>query len=225
VMHLSLGRAESEHAMPRLQLHRTRLEPLLLALVVLSGCDFSSWSQSATKATKQATQTVTETVEASKTDIQEQVGQAGSSEITLTTENTGGLPNEAHHAPAKVASNEKSTACYAIFTPGSDGRNSVLALQSYKTAEREVFPSFYIHAQVSAASLTDLAGQTVPAQMYLKSTAPGPTLFTPSDAPLQLKILTVSETEVTAEIVSGTLTSSADNRASDIAGKFTAVVP
>jgi hypothetical protein len=196
----------------------------LLALGTLAGCDFSGWTQSAQDAAQQAQQTVTETIETVQTEVQEQTGQAGGAEFKLEAEATA---DSTGSTPPTVAAptNEKSTACYVLFTLQQDGRSNVLALQSYKHAERETFPSFYIHAQVEAATLAELAGQTVPAQMYLKSRESGPTLFTPSDAPLQLKIVAVEETRVTAEIVGGKLLSSTDSVTRDISGQFTAVVP
>ena len=194
---------------------------LLLAVFAATGCDVSSWTQSAQQAKQQAQQTVTQTVESAQTELQEQTGQAGSSEITLTMDSDASLPPATN--PTVSAPHGQAPACYVRFTPGSDGRSSVLALQSYKQAEREVFPSFYIHAQVASAGLEGLAGQTVPAQMYYKSTATSPTLYSPLDAPLQLRILAVDQGQVTAEIVGGALASSADATTTQIVGKFTAV--
>jgi hypothetical protein len=197
---------------------------LLLPLVALIGCDFSHWSESAQNAAQKAQQTVTETAEAVRTEVQEQTGQAGEAELTLgagANVESAGSPSPAVATP----SHENLTACYVIFTPQQEGRRSVLALQSYQNAARESFPSFYIHAAVEAATLAELAGKTVPAQMYLKSRESGPTLFTPDDAPLQLKIVAVEEARVTAEIVGGKLLSTSDSLTTDISGQFTAVAP
>lgn len=198
---------------------------LLLPLLVLAGCDFSQWSNSAQNAAQQAQQTATETAAAVRTEVQEQTGQAGGAELTLGSEPQSGDPTPDPNLAPRAATKEKSTACYVVFTPQADGRQSVLALQSYKTAEREAFPSFYIHAAVAAATLEELAGQTVPARMYLQSKANGPTFFSPDDAPLQLRIAAVEGNRVTAEITGGSLTSASDATTTEISGQFTAVAP
>jgi hypothetical protein len=182
---------------------RIYARPLLAIAALLAGCDAAqNAAQNAQQAANQAQKAVVESTEATKAAIQEQ---AGGSELTL-------------NGPVKTA------ACYVNFTPAVAGRASLLTLQSYRSAESEVFPSLYVQAQVPTASLTELVGQTVTAQMFVKPTATGPTWATDPAHGVQLKIVAIDGAEVTAELACGELLPSDGGVPFSPTGKFTAVV-
>ena len=186
------------------QLSQAALAGLLLAVLLLCGC--GDVADTVQKTADQVQQSVSKSVESTKTQVQEKLEMAGSSELTV-------------ESPVKTA------ACYAIFTPATAGRPSVLALQSYRNAASESFPSMFVQANVSVASLPELVGQTVPAIMFVKPTADGPTWHTPGESTVQLKIAAVEGQQVTAEIVGGMLSKSDGSATQNAVGKFTAVVP
>jgi hypothetical protein len=100
----------------------------------------------------------------------------------------------------------------------------VLALRSYRASEKEVFPSFYVHAPVSAVTLSELVGQTLPAQMFVKPSADGPTWHTAGSDMVQLKILSIENEQITAEVAGGTLARTDGESTMNASGKFVAVV-
>jgi hypothetical protein len=173
-----------------------------------SGCDSSQVVQQAKETANQVTQTVTETVDKTQNQAKEQLGMVGSSEVALD--------------PA-VGAPVKAPACYAAFTPPTGGREGVLTLRSYREAEKETFPSFYLQATTPAATLAELAGQTLPAQMFVKPSVDGATWHTTPAAPVQLKIVSIDK-QVTAEVIGGSLAST-DGKPTKASGKFVGVLP
>lgn len=182
----------------------------LLLLAVVIGCGTKvaeTVQQTASDVTKSVTETVSEKVDSAKTGVQEQLQMVGSSELTLDPA-----------APVKTPS------CYATFTPATDGRPSVLSLRSYRAADKEVFPSFYLQAIASQDTVGELAGQTLPAVMFVKTAEDAATWYTAGDQLVQLKIVSVAEGEVTAEVVGGSLLRTDGAGTMNAAGKFTAVL-
>ena len=106
----------------------------------------------------------------------------------------------------------KASACYVKFIPADAGRPSVLKLKSFRDVKSETFPSVLIQATVQAGSLTELRGQTVPAQMFVQTEANGPIWFADGARPVQLTIATVEEKVVSAKIAGGTLLNAADGK-------------
>ncbi|HTN74395.1 MAG TPA: hypothetical protein VL096_04080 [Pirellulaceae bacterium] len=186
-----------------------------VAVLWIVGCG-SELAETVQQTANQVQQSVTKSVESAQTTVQEKLEMAGSSEVTLDASTPG--------APTAVAP-VKTAGCYALFTPATGGRPSVLALQSYKDASSEAFPSLCIQAQVTGDSLSALAGQTVPATMFVKTAAAGPTWYTPTGETVQLKIVSVAGQQVTAEVMSGTLSRSDGGATQPALGKFTAIVP
>ncbi len=186
------------------RLSQVPLAGLLVLSMALCGC--GDVADSVQKTANQVQQSVTKTVESAKTQVQEKMEMAGSSELTV-------------EGPVKTA------ACYAIFTPAVAGRPSVLSLRSYRQAESEAFPAMFVQANVSAATLPELVGQTVSATMFVKPTAEGPTWSTAGETTVQVKIVAVEGSNVTAEVTGGTLTRSDGGATQNAVGKFTAVVP
>lgn len=179
---------------------------LALPLAVGCGCNSEEMLESVQKTATQVQESVTSTVDDAQTRAKEQLEMVGSSELTLDV-------------PLKTPS------CYAVFTPATNGRSSVLALQSYRAAEKESFPSFYLQASVSAATLSELVGQTVPAQMFVKPSADAATWHTTAAQPVQLKILSLENQQLKAEVAGGTLARSDSDETRSASGAFVAVLP
>jgi hypothetical protein len=162
----------------------------------------SSVKEAATEGVDQAKQAATEAAEEVKQDITESVSETpvvvGNADITLDTP----IP---------------FSACFAKFVHSKSGRPSVLQLQTYPDAERESFPSVFVRAQVSAASLAELAGQTVAAQMFVQPQQDEATWATTSDL-VQLKVTSVDETMLSAEIVDGSLFNTATGTVQPVKG-------
>ena len=118
----------------------------------------------------------------------------------------------------------KASACYVIFIPANAGRPSVLKVKSYRDAKTETFPSVLIQATVEAASLTELRGQTVAAQMYVQTEANGPIWFADGGRPVQLKIATVEDKVVSAQIAGGTLVNATDGKQLPAAAQLNGVI-
>ncbi len=116
-------------------------------------------------------------------------------------------------------------ACYVKFVPAVGGRPSVLQLQSYRAADQEKFPSIFLQAHVTAESLTELVGQSVPAQLFVQVQQDGPVWFADSDHPVELTITAIDENFLTAELISGALQSTDDAAAASVTGRFTGVLP
>ena len=168
----------------------------------------SSVKEAATDALNQAKQAVTETAEEVKQDVADTIsdtaGLVGSADITLD-------------APFQ------SNACYAQFLHSTSGRPAVLQLQTYPDAERESFPSVFVRAQVSAASLAELANQTIAAQLFVQPQPDGATWATSSDL-VQLKVTSVDEKMLSAEIVDGSLLNTGSGAVQPVKGTFSGVL-
>jgi hypothetical protein len=172
-------------------------------LASVAGCG-QDLAETVQQAASQAQESVAQTIESAQTQAKEQLSLSGSSEVVLD----GPL---------------KTPGCYVSFTPPAHGRQGVVTLRSASTPERESFPSFYLHAEVTAQSLAELAGQTVNAEMFLKPTADGPTWHAPFDQPVQLRFTAVAEGQVEAELAGGELVSTGDASTRPAAGAFIAV--
>jgi len=175
---------------------------LFVPLAVLLGCD---QTKQAAQSVQQAATQVQQTIDKAQAQAKEQLKLAGEGEVSLAT-------------PVKTS------ACYVLFTPPVDGAPGVLALQSYRQADEESIPAIYLQTSTDVKSLSELSGETLAAQMFVKPDAER-TWFTAPDEPVQLRIVSASDSEVTAEVVGGTLRSTSDGATHSAAGRFTAVVP
>ena len=181
---------------------------LLIVVLLLAGCG-TKVAETVQQTASQVQKSVTDTVDSAQTGVKEQLQMAGSSEVTL----------DATTPPVKTPS------CYATFTPATSGRPSVLSLQSYRAADKEAFPSFYVQASFTQASLSEVVGQTVPAVMFVKTAADAPTWHTTTEQPVQLKVVSVENQQVTAEVVGGTLARTDGQETMNAGGKFVGVLP
>lgn len=190
---------------------------MALATLLVAGCDTdvgelaSSVKEAASEGVDKVSETVSETaaevqdtVQDATDTVSEGVGLAGSIDMTLDS-------------PTQVG------ACYAKFVQPASSRPGVFQLQSYRDAADESFPSVFVQAQVSAATVAELTGQTLPAQMFVQSTQDGPTWHTETD-PVQIRIGAVEDELVSAEIVGGALVNAATGASQPIQGTFSGVL-
>lgn len=188
-----------------------------LAVFWLAGCDTdvgelaSSVKNAATEGVEKVTQSVSETAKEVKETVQdatdtvsEGVGLAGSIDI-------------------KLDSPVQAGACYVKFIQPTSGRPGVLQMQSYRDAGDESFPSVFMQAQVPTAAVPELVGQTFPAQVFVQTTEDGPTWHTGTDS-IQIKIASIEDKMVSAELVSGALTNADTGASQPIQGTFNGVL-
>jgi hypothetical protein len=116
------------------------------------------------------------------------------------------------------------SACYASFSHLQAAGAGVLQLQSYRDAQQESFPSVFVRAQCSAATLAELAGQTIGAQMFVQPQQNGP-LWIATAQPVQLKITAVDGKSLKAELAGGSLTHSVTGASQAVTGAFEGVLP
>ena len=185
--------------------------PLIVVLLALAGCSGDKLKELADKAKNAATQgaenvkkQVTEQVESATTEVQEQLQLAGDIQLTLD-------------APIEA------TACYARFIPQGSQRPTIFELRSYSSPDKETPPSIFFHAQIQAASFAELSGQIVSGRLFVQLTADGPTWYSDTGSPVELKIASIDDKLLTAEIVSASLRHTHTDASIDVTGTFHAV--
>lgn len=186
-------------------------------ILAVTGCGGKSISelatdvkQAATQAASQATgkaeqvaQNVTQAAQNVTGTVSENLALAGSMELTLD-------------APLKT------NACYVRFLT-FNGRPSVLQWQSYREASQETFPSVFGQAQVSAAKVAELAGQTIPAELFVQPQQEGPVWCTQRE-PVQLKIVAVDPQAFAIEVVGGALVNARSGARQPVKGTLRGVL-
>jgi hypothetical protein len=100
----------------------------------------------------------------------------------------------------------------------------VLQLRSYRSVDQESFPSVLLHAQVSAASAQELVGQVVSARLFVQREQNGPIWYSVDGSPVEVKIASVAEQMLTAELVAGTLHNTTSGQ-TGVTGTFQGVMP
>ena len=113
--------------------------------------------------------------------------------------------------------------CYASFSHLQAAGAGVLQLQSYRDAQQESFPSVFVRGSGSSATLPELAGQTIAAQMFVQPEQNGP-IWSATAQPVQLKITAVEAKQLKAEIVSGSLANSSTGAVQAVTGTFQGVL-
>jgi hypothetical protein len=187
-----------------------------LSLLWVAGCDDVSEIASSVKdAATEGVDTVKESVSEAAKEVKETVQDA-----TDTVSEEAGL---AGSMDIKLDSSIQVDACYAKFVEPASGRPGVFQLQSYRDAADESFPSVFVQAQVSAATTTELIGQTLAAQVFVQTAEDGATWHTETD-PVQIKIASIEDKMVSAEVVSGALTSTETGASQPIQGTFSGVL-
>jgi len=119
----------------------------------------------------------------------------------------------------------RAEACYATLTQVRAGEPAILQLSTFEQGKRETYPSVYVRAEVSAASLADLQGKKLQAQVYLQNKADGPIWQTPVGGHVELTVLTATPDRITCELIQGQLVNAADGSTLPIKGKFFAKLP
>jgi hypothetical protein len=152
----------------------------------------------------EGTDKVKQQVGVASDSAKEQLALAGSCEVALD---------------APVA----ATACYFNFLPQGSGRPNVLQLRSYRDIGQESFPSIMLQSQVKASGLSELVGQTVSAQLFVQKAQDAPVWFCPPGAHVDLKIVSVDDKQLNAEIVGGSVRNSQSGGDQSVTGKFTGV--
>lgn len=112
-------------------------------------------------------------------------------------------------------------ACYVRFTAFSDGRPAMVQIQSYRSASDETFPAVFLHGVAQAGAVEELAGQSVPAEMYVMTAKGGPLWHSPDGQPVQVRIASVADGQMEASIESGELIQAATDRRMPVSGTFT----
>lgn len=186
----------------------------MAALAWLAGCSKEKLSEmvdeakqqvsenvdKASQAVQEKTKAAGNAASAAGNSAQQQLGLAGSMEFML-------------EAPVKTKG------CYAAFIAGRGGRPSVLQLRSYAAADQEAFPSALIQAPVEAATLGELVGKTVAAQMFVQAESSGAVWHTVGVEPVQLTIKAVAEKQLTAELT-GAAVNTASGKAAPVSAKI-----
>ena len=134
----------------------------------------------------------------------EQLALAGSCEVALDTPIT-------------------TTACYFTFLPQGSGRPNVLQVRSYRDIGQESFPSIMLQSQVKAGGPSELVGQTVSAQLFVQTAQDAPVWFCTKGTHVDLKVVSVDDKLLNAEIVSGSVRNSQTGRDQSVTGKFTGI--
>jgi hypothetical protein len=165
----------------------------LIVLIAMGGCDSAKLRSLADKAKNAASKgsesikkQVTDQVNSASAEAQETLQMAG--KITLT-----------------VGSPVETKACYARFVRQGSQRPTVFELRSYSSPEREEFPSVFFHSQIRAASAAELSGQVVSGRLFVQLVANGPTWHSLAGSPVEIKITSIEDKTLTAEIVSASL--------------------
>ena len=168
-----------------------------LIAISLASCDKEKIQETVNKGVEQTTTVVEQTVET----VKQEANLAGSMELTTN--------------PPIAAK-----ACYAELIDTGEGRPNVFRLASYKSTELERFPSILIEAHVEEASLSALAGKTIPAKVYAQLSEDGTVFSTSGSAPANVSITAVDDKSLTCECTGANLTSSESDESTSVTGKF-----
>jgi hypothetical protein len=184
---------------------------LTVLLTAIAGCGegdvasvTSTIQNAASQGLNQATQTASQALQQTETAVGETLALKG--DIAFTLESA-----------------QKTDACYVRFVEARGGRSAVLQLQSYRSADQEEFPSVYVRAIVPSGTLAELAGQTIAADMFVMTQATGPVWFSRT-APIKLKIKSIVDKSVSAEITEGQLFNTSNGQDVPIQGSFNGVL-
>ena len=185
--------------------------PPLIVLIAMGGCDSSKLQSLADKAKNAASKgaesikkQVTDQVDSASAEVQETLQMAGKMTLTLNS------PIE-------------TKACYARFIQQGSQRPTVFELRSYSSPEREEFPSVFFHSQIRAKTAADLSGQVVSGRLFIQLVANGPTWYSVAGSPVELKITSIEDKSLKAEIVSASMQNTQTGASIEVTGSFDAV--
>ncbi len=186
---------------------RFRIGILALLVPLVAACSkekLGEFADKAKQAVSEGADKVKEKAGVVSDTAKEQLALAGSCQVALDTPIT-------------------TTACYFTFLPQGSGRPSVLQLRSYRDASQESFPSIMLQSQVKAGGLSELVGQTVSAQLFVQKAQDAPVWFCPTGAHVDLKVVSVDDKQLNAEIVGGSVRNSQTGGDQSVTGKFSGV--
>jgi hypothetical protein len=184
--------------------YRVAIVTLLLPFAACSKEKLGEFADKAKQAVVEGTEKVKEQAGAVADTAKEQLALAGSCEITLDS---------------PVA----TSGCYFTFLPQGSGRPSVLQIRSYRDPAQESFPSVLLQLQVQAGGLTELVGQTRPAQLFVQKAHDTPVWFCPTGGSVDLKIVSLDDKLLHVEIVGGSLRNSETGTDQTVTGKLSGV--
>lgn len=169
----------------------------MLTIAAAPGCDQKKIEDAVSTGLQQAQDKVEQTVET----VKQEVNLVGSMDLSTT--------------PPLSAK-----ACYVKFVVPGDGRPNVLQMASYKEADLERFPSVFLQARVQTATLTDLAGQTVNADLFAQSGQSGPLWFSHDESPVSLSVTSVDDKSMVCELSGAQLINADTGETATVSGKF-----
>jgi hypothetical protein len=179
----------------------------LLLLLFASACSKEKLNEMADKAKQAVTEGADKVKEQAGlvTDsAKEQLALSGSCELMLD---------------ASITTN----ACYFQWLPQGSGRPNVLQVRSYKDPAQESFPSVMLHSQVPANGLSELVGQTIPAQLFVQAAQDQPIWSCPEGSPIEVKIAALNDTQLNLEITGGSVRNSQTGGMQTVTGKLVGV--
>lgn len=118
----------------------------------------------------------------------------------------------------------ETQACYVTLIAQGSGRPSVLQLRSYHDPKSETFPSVFLQAQVQSVSAAELVNQTLQARLFVQVKEDSDVLFSEANKPVELKIVSVEDKLVKAELGNASLLDTATGAAVTTTGQFEGVL-
>lgn len=165
------------------------LQPTRLA-VLLSSCLLAGCGCGGGSAVPDIAKTVQDTQKSVTQAVQDTAGKA----TGLATGNV----------KLDVGGELKIDRCFARFTPPGNQRPGVLQVMTYEKPNplprEEGFPSVFLWADVQAASAAELAGKTIPAQLFVQRDQNSHLFASSLAQPVQVKIAHVDAWSVTCEL-------------------------
>lgn len=191
----------------------------LLCLLLASACskeDVNAMVEKTKQTVSDATSKAADSVKDTVGDVQQSVGKASTA------------AKESLQLAGKVtlqgAISAETNACYGRLVTFTDGRPSVLLMQSYADASQETFPAVFFHAQVTASQPSELVGTTFPATLFVQQEAQGAIWFCDSTQPVPAKIDSLDNGMIKVSVLNGKLVSSLDGSQQPISAQFEGVM-
>lgn len=168
--------------------------------------------QTVSDATSKAADSVKDTVG----DVQQSVGKASTAaketlQLAGKVKVNGGI-------------NAETKACYGRLLTFTDGRPSVLLMQSYADASQETYPAVFFHAQVIASQPSELVGTTFPATLFVQQEAQGAIWFCDSTLPIEAKVDSLDNGLIKVSVLNGKLVSSQNGSQQPFSAQFEGVM-
>jgi hypothetical protein len=184
---------------------------IVIVAIIATGCS----KEDLTGALDKAKNAVSENAAKAKDAVQSKMG--------ATADQVQQQLNLAGSIELTVGDAVKTDACYVSLLPQGAGRPTVLQLQSYRDAEHESFPSVFLQAHVQANSMAELIGEPIAARLFVQREAQGPVLFSDIATPIELKITSVEERVISAELSGAKLRDTSTGAELPVTGKLTGV--